>query len=53
MEKQVAAGLLKNNFIKQSTQKSGFDAKGRLEPGIRYKVGFGSAREVKIKQAPK
>ena len=44
---------LKNNFTKQSVQENGFDAKGRLEPGIRYKVGFGSAGEVKIKQAPK
>ena len=45
--------FLKNNFIRQSAQESEFDAKGRLEPGIRYKVGFGSAGEVKIKQAPK
>ena len=48
MEKQVAAGLIKNNFRKQSAQESGFDAKGRLGPGIRYMVGFGTAGEVKI-----
>ena len=49
MEKQVAAGLIKkNNFRKQIAQESGFDAKGRLEPGIRYMVGFGTAGEVKI-----